>query len=119
MWSNKRKLILSIFVVMLGVISSFKVFSQSQSYSYTTADRDPLVPLVSKSGLILIPREMDFTGLSLKGIIYSEQGAVAVINDVVLKEGDSLGDYTVLKIEEKKVILKKGNEGFTLKLEGQ
>ena len=117
MWSSKRKLALSIFVLILGVMSGLKAFSQSQSYPYTSVDRDPLVPLVNRRGLILIPREMDFTGLSLKGIIYSEQGAVVIINDIVLKEGDSLGDYTVLKIERRKVILNKGDEGFTLKLE--
>ena len=90
---------------------------QEVKYPFGPSDRDPLAPLVSKSGLVLIPREMDFTGLSLKGIIYSKEGAVAIINDEVVREGGSIGDYTVFKIEEKSVILKKGNEGFTLKLE--
>lgn len=99
------------------LIFSRKGSGEGQKYPFGPSDRDPLSPLISKSGLILIPRELDFTGLSLKGIIYSEEEAVAIINDEVLKEGDSIGEYTVIKIEEKNVVLKKGNEGFTLKLE--
>ena len=60
---------------------------------------------------------MDFTGLSLKGIIYSEGKSLAVINDEILGVGDTIGEYTVLEIGEKKVIIKKDNEGFTLNLE--
>ena len=117
MRSSRRKLIFFSAVLLGLLMFSWKGSGQMHKYPFSPSDRDPLDPLVSKSGLILIPQELDFTGLSLKGIIYSEKGAIAIINDEVLKEGDSIGEYTVIKIEEKSVVLKKGNEGFTLKLE--
>ena len=93
--------------------------SSLNMYPFNKSDRNPFAPLISKYGLILIPKEVDITGLALKGVIYSQSGPVAVIDDEILEEGDNIGVYIVVKIEEKKVILKKGNEQFTLKLEGE
>jgi len=92
-------------------------FSEQYKYPFSEENRDPFSPLVSKSGVVLMPRGIGFIGLDLKGIIYSDKGAVAIINDEVLRDGDSIGDYTIVQIEEKRVILEKGNEGFILKLE--
>ena len=96
---------------------SIPSFSQGKPYPFNDRDRDPFFPLVSGSGYILIPRELDITELTLKGIIYSQGNSLAIINEEMLKEGDTVGEYVVLKIEEKKVFLKKGNKEFTLKLE--
>lgn len=79
--------------------------------------RDPFSPLISKSGVLLIPREIDLGGLAIKGIIYSQDSPVAIINDEVVKRGENIGDYLVLEIEEKRVILKKDDQEFILKLE--
>ena len=115
MRDNKRK------VIILGIISILMLLGfapgVAAEYSFSQKNRDPFSPLVNKLGLILIPREIGFAGLDLKGIIYSQENSVVVINGEVLKEGDTIGDYFILKIEEKKVILKKDNKGFTLKLE--
>ncbi len=117
MWCYRRNVIL-FSIILFGFLIFIRGSSgQEHKYPFDSSNRDPLDPLISKSGLVLIPQELDFAGLSLKGIIYSQKEAVAIINDEVVKEGDSIGEYTVLKIEEKKVILRKGNEGFTLKLE--
>jgi hypothetical protein len=86
-------------------------------YPFTANDRDPLSPLISKSGQILIPRKVGAKNLSLKGIIYSEGKSVVVINDEILREKDIIGDYTVFKIEEKRVILKSKDKEIILKLE--
>jgi len=119
MSSNTRKrivIILSGFLILGGMTLSF---SQQQEYPFSEENRDPFSPLINKKGVVLMPREIGFIGLSLKGIIYSDKGAVVIINDEVLREGDSIGDYTIVQIEKKKVILKKNNEGFILKLEEQ
>lgn len=80
-------------------------------------ERDPFVSLIDKNGLIRIPSEIDITNLVLKGIIYSEKEQAVILNNKILKERDCIGDYTILKIGEKGIILKKGKERFTLKLE--
>jgi len=86
-------------------------------YTFKITDRDPFSPLVSKNGVLLIPREIDVGGLVIKGIIYSEGSSVAAINDEVVEKGGKIGDYLVLEIKEKLVILKKGDQEFILKLE--
>lgn len=94
-----------------------QALAQQTSYSFTTKDRDPMAPLVDNNGNILIPKEFDVGGLNLKGIIYSAAMPLAIINDQVLAEGDTLGEYTIVDITEKSVSLQKADKGFVLKLE--
>ena len=93
------------------------VSAQETRYAFNKADRDPFSPLISKSGVILIARKIDIGGLGLKGIIYSETASIAIINDEVVRKGDKIGEYFVSEIEEKRVILRKNDEEFILKLE--
>ncbi|MCG8431690.1 MAG: hypothetical protein MJA29_11010 [Candidatus Omnitrophica bacterium] len=51
--------------------------------------------------------------VSLSGIIWDEEKAYAIINDIIVHEGDRVGDRKVLRIERKKVVL---SEGMELKL---
>lgn len=51
--------------------------------------------------------------VSLSGIIWDEDKAYAIINDIIVHEGDRVGDRKVLRIERKKVVL---SEGVELKL---
>ncbi len=93
------------------------VSAQETRYTFSKKDRDPFSPLVGKNGLILIQRKIDIGGLNIRGIIYSRDSSVAIINDEVVEEGGTIGEYLILGIEEKKVILKKDNKKFILKLE--
>ena len=93
------------------------VSAQETRYAFSKTDRDPFSPLVSKSGVLLIPREVDLGGLAVKGIIYFKESPVAIINDEIVGIGENIGEYFVLEIEEKRVILKKGDQEFILKLE--
>lgn len=68
--------------------------------------RDPFVPLVTPDGRLLKLDEEagGDLNLSLEGIIYDKNGiSYAVVNGAVLKTGDKIGDYRVLRIEERKV----------------
>ncbi|MFH1504156.1 MAG: hypothetical protein ABIH08_02035 [Candidatus Omnitrophota bacterium] len=113
MRDNKRKVIL-----FLGVFFSFVlVFCLSLQECFSYEGRDPFSPLVSKGGMILIAEEMEISGLALDGIIYSQGESLTVINNEILKEGDSLGEYRVIKIKEREVILRTDKEEFILKLE--
>lgn len=114
MWFRKR---ITLFLFFITACAAHAHGAQEASYPFSSTDRDPLSPLVSKSGQLLLSRELDETGLHLKGIIYSQGKSVAIINDEVIKEKGIIGAYTVVSIEQKKVILKKGNEEFILKLE--
>ncbi|MCK4917488.1 MAG: hypothetical protein KAJ79_03830 [Candidatus Omnitrophica bacterium] len=113
---SRRKIIL-LLAFLLVMMNLKPVLSKELVYSYTNQDRDPFTPLINKYGLILIYQEVDVKGLSLKGIIYENGQSLAIINDEVLRIGDKIGLYKIIKIGEKEVVLKKGKEVSTLKLE--
>ncbi|MBU1112265.1 MAG: hypothetical protein KKH93_00100 [Candidatus Omnitrophica bacterium] len=119
---NRKRIIL---VFLSGVLAlPFGVLAQgnlenkkSSTYVFSSSQRDPFSPLVSKNGLILIVREIDIAGMVLGGIIYSQGESVAIVNDEVVKTGGFVGEYKVLSIEEKRVVLEKDGQEFILKLE--
>lgn len=94
-----------------------KAVSKNNKYPFTSGQRDPFSPLITETGQLLVKRIIGPAGLVLKGIIYSEDGSVAIIGDEVFKESDIINDYRIMKINRKKVILKKGKEIIILKLE--
>lgn len=67
--------------------------------------RDPFIPLVTSDGrLLMLKAEEGKKEVNLDGIIYDPNGlSYAVVSGIVAKIGDKVGDYQVLKIEEKKV----------------
>jgi hypothetical protein len=80
--------------------------------------RNPFIPLVTSEGRILkLDREQrQDNDLLIEGIIYDKNGlSYAIINGVVASVGDAIGDYQVLKIEDRKVILIK--EGVITEIE--
>ena len=53
---------------------------------------------------------------TLSGILWTERGGVASINQRILREGETLDEYKVTRIEPGKVILKKMGEEIVLSL---
>ncbi len=105
------------FITILSFMIIYPFCFGESKYAFKLTDRDPFSPLVSKNGTLIIPREIDLGRLVVKGIIYSKESPVAIINDEVVERGEKIGDYLVLEIEEKRIILKKGDKEFILKLE--
>jgi len=48
--------------------------------------------------------------------MWDEEGPAAIINDTVVKEGDSLGNYTVLEITESQVVVADDQKHHVLKV---
>jgi hypothetical protein len=86
-----------------------------EQFKYSAASRrDPFIPLVTSDGrlLKLDTEQENKSTLLLEGIIYDKSGiSYAVVNGNVVKIGDSIADYQVLKIEADKVVFIK--EGQT------
>ncbi len=53
---------------------------------------------------------------TLTGILWTERGGVASINQRILREGETLDEYRVTRIETGKVVLKKSDEELILNL---
>lgn len=70
------------------------------------------MPLVSSDGRIIrLETEGTGTDLLLEGIIYDKQGlSYAIVNGAVVKVGEEIAGYRVLKIEEERVIFIKEGE---------
>lgn len=110
---DKRKLIYGFFFAAIY----FNAKSASAQYLFTNEDRDPFTALITPTGRVLVAQQMTLSNFVLKGIIYSPDKKLAVINNEIFKETDSVGDYVVETIEEKRVVLKKGDKEIILKLE--
>ena len=91
---------------------------ENNNYPFTSEQRDPFSPLITKTGQLLVRKTIGPAGLVLKGIIYSKNGSVAIIGDEVFKENDIINNYKIMKIGKKKVLLEKGTDVIILKLEG-
>ncbi|MCK4245048.1 MAG: hypothetical protein KAX20_05430 [Candidatus Omnitrophica bacterium] len=72
--------------------------------------RDPfLLPADEKKKSIL--KEFSF---SLSGIIWKEKEPLALIDDYIVREGDTVEGYTVVKIAQDKIILEEAGKKYQL-----
>lgn len=55
-------------------------------------------------------------GLKLTGILWDDKKPTAIINQTFLNVGDSTGQFSVLKIQEDRVVLKDASGEFELRL---
>jgi hypothetical protein len=62
------------------------------------------------------PRVRSAPSLKLKGVIVGGGNSVAIINGKLLRLGESIDGYQVVRIEEKEVFLRSGNRTFRLEL---
>ena len=95
----------AVFVLIL----TYGSLAQDEPGYDSQGKRDPFIPLVTPGGRFQKleaeeETEKKETELKLNGIIYDKYGiSYAIVNDMVVKTGDVVDDYKVLKIEEKKV----------------
>jgi hypothetical protein len=92
-------------------------------FKYDANDkRDPFRPLVDKDGNIL-PEARPASAvlqLNLEGIVWSKgNDSYALISGAVVKTGDMVGDYKVMKISKNQVTLNRGGEDIVLNSRGE
>jgi len=106
--------LLNLFFVLVYCFS----FAQDGFIYDAKGERNPFMPLVTPEGrFIKIKPRLATGGLELEGIIYDKISmSYAVVNGLVVKVGDFVGDYQVLKIEEKKVVFIKEGQPFEVEL---
>jgi hypothetical protein len=110
-----RYLLLMAAALALFFLSSF---AQEQFTYDAKAKRNPFIPLVTSEGMLLKLDKQEASGdLTIEGIIYDKNGrSYAIVNATVVEIGGSIGDYQVLKIEEKKVIFIKQGQIIEMEL---
>lgn len=79
------------------------------------AEVDPTKPAVTASG-VSNSRNVVAGELALQSIFKRAGGKTAVISGKSYRQGDSVGEFTILKINAKDVVISDGREQQTLKL---
>lgn len=98
---------------------SFLCVAQGYDYPYNSfSDRDPLKPLISETGQILIRDRKEVGDFLLQGILHSSEGSQAIMNGEIFNEGDVVEGYKIKKIEGATVVLEKDDKEYVLKWEG-
>lgn len=109
------------FGAVLAIILVFASVGSADDAPFVYKDRgrrDPMWPLVTPSGAIMsYESEMFVSDMILEGIIVDPSGQnLAIINGVIVKNWDKVGQYIVKNISTTSVVLIKGQEEFILKL---
>jgi hypothetical protein len=80
--------------------------------------RDPFWPLVGENGIIQTYDEDVIIGdLMLDGLMYADNNqGVAIINGRVLRAGERIGAFTVLRVENEAVVLIQDGQEYHLRL---
>jgi len=94
------------------------LYAQGQFVYDAKGKRDPFIPLVTPDGRLLNLKQQEEKGdLTLEGIIYDKYGlSYAIVNGEIVKIGDKVGEYQVLRIESNKVIFLKQGEPTEIEL---
>ena len=116
---TKRYLYIGLLACGLWLAACSYIFAQDEFKYDAKEKRNPFIPLVTPDGRLIsnLEKKEGAVGLSLEGIIYDKGGlSYAIVNGVVVKISDKVGDYQVLKIEEKRVIFIKEGEPLEVEL---
>lgn len=107
------------FIILVVLLSFSNLVYAQEAFVYDDhGKRDPFVPLVSSSGMVVTyDEDLSLNDLILEGIVADSSGNnAAIVNGKVVKAHDQIGPYTVDVIGTDHVEFLKGTQRFTLKL---
>ncbi len=102
-----------------GVSAQPAVTDADAEFVYESGGRrDPFWPLVNKGGgIISYDKDLLSSEMALQGIIVGNDGKnIAIINGIIVKEGEMIGLYLVEEIGSGAVTLSREQETVTLTL---
>lgn len=73
-------------------------------------------PFKGSERLAIMDTSSDSTNTHLSGIVWSENSALAIIGDRIVRQGDSVDDVQILRIYEDRVLARRGNNLIKLQL---
>lgn len=114
-----RLIILYIFIINLLITPS--ILSGEEIFNYDSKNkRDPFIPLVTKSGVYTPSLAMNIESVAdifLEGTMVDPQGrSLAIVNGQVIKVGDQIGVFKVIRIEAARMIISDNNREYIINL---
>ena len=89
--------------------AAYQVLSKRAGKYDVVFRRDPMRPLVDSQGRV-VASAISGGGLSVQGIIWSEEHPLAIIDDELYKQGDVVGIYTIVEIQQDGLLAKSGDQ---------
>ena len=78
--------------------------------------RDPMQPLVDREGQWVSSSGLS-SGLSVQGIIWSDQRPLAVVDDELYAPGAVVGPYTIVEIQEQAIVVEREGTRLVIPLD--
>ena len=98
----------------LIIVTNIRVYDKLRKERVALWDREwGRDPFIAQQALATIVKAVNLT---LKGILWDEKYPKAIVNEKTLLEGDTLYGYTVMKINQRSVVLKTGEKNIELKV---
>ena len=116
---HSKGIILIFLVTLFAGLSPCFCQVKQEDFRYPKEfERDPFEALISSQGVINARLIKQIGDLELNGIIYSNDKGTrrVIINNLLLKENDVIGSYTIQEIKPKEVILDKRGKQVVLEL---
>ena len=115
-----NKIILVLLIVLQLTTYPPAFASEELVFIYDShGNRDPFMPLLTKDGkpITVYGSISSIDDVIVEGILYDpKSGSVAILNDTILKQGDSISGIMVKKIEKNSVVLSFKGEDHTFKI---
>lgn len=108
--------------ILISLLLTFSLaFAEvEESFNYDDkGKRDPFVSLVDDNGYYLLETELLYSSseLQLSGILWDPQGrSSALINNQVVKVGETIYGFTIKDITKEAVVISNGNQEFILRV---
>lgn len=111
-WSLYRADIAFLFAVILSPLFFSTAFADQVIYERGDR-RDPFIPLIGPNGVLT--QKTKTSDLNVEGIIYDpSRGSMVLVGDELYKQGDQIGEATVITIFKDRVIFKQNDEEKTI-----
>ena len=97
-------------------IATYKTLNQQQARYEVVFRRDPMKALVDAQGNLVTSIGLR-DGLSVQGVIWSEERPLAIVDDELFAQGDKVADYSIREIRRDGITVQRGTEIQVIPLE--
>ena len=97
-------------------VATYKTLNQQQDRYDVVFRRDPMKALVDAQGNLVTSIGLR-DGLSVQGVIWSEERPLAIVDDGLFAQGDRVADYSIREIRRDGITVQRGTEILVIPLE--